>query len=75
MSQVLLVRESVNDQGKRGADFVGREVGQTRPQLPSADVEVAEESGLAEGKDVDAERLYLSPSITSIPHDGKPDSA
>ena len=71
-------RGSIDDKEKRGADIVRGEVEQTHSHLHSVDVEIAEGSGSAEKKHVDGEkvkRLYPSPSITSIPHDTKPDSA
>jgi len=71
-------RGSVDDKERRGADIDRGEVEQTHSYLHSVDVEVAEGSGPAERKDVDGvkvERLYPSPSVTSILHDGKPDSA
>jgi len=64
------------DQERRGADVDVEEVEQTRSHSHS-DVEVVDGSGLAGGKDIDAEkveRVYRSPSTTSIPHDGKYDS-
>ena len=64
-----LVRRSVSDREGSGGDIDEGEVEQI-------DVEVAEGSGPAERKDIDeekVERVYRSPS--SIPHDGKSDSA
>ena len=70
-------RGSGNDQGRKGADISGREVNETHSHLHS-DVEVAEGSGPAEGKDIDGENVerpvYPSPSTALVPHDGKPDS-
>jgi hypothetical protein len=60
------IRGSVNDKGKRGEDVDRGEVKQTHSQPPSADVNVAEGSGPAEGKDVDAKRVYPSPFTTLI---------
>jgi len=60
------------------ADVNGGEVKQTHPHPHSVDIELAERSGLAEGEDIDREkvkRVYTSPSTTSMPRDGKPDSA
>jgi hypothetical protein len=68
---------SVNDDERRGADVDGGEIEQTHSRLHLADAEVVEGSGPAEGKDVDGEKVepvYPTPSTTSIPHDGKPDS-
>jgi len=61
--------KSVNDQGRGEADIGGREV-----EDPHS---VTEGSEPTERKDIDGEKLeqvYPSPSTTSIPHDGKPDS-
>jgi len=68
---------SMDDQGRRGADFDVEEVEQALSHLHSADVKVGDGSGPAKGKGVDGmevERIYPSQSTTSIPHDGKPDS-
>jgi len=67
---------SADNQGNRGADVDRGDVEQTHSHLHSANVEVAEGSGPVKGKSVDGEkveRVYPSQSITSIPHDGKPD--
>ena len=66
-----------NDQGRKGIDVDVREVNETHLHLHSIDVGVAEGSGPTEGKDIGGEKVergYPSPSTTSIPHDGKPDS-
>ena len=67
---------SANDQERRERDVDKREVEETHPYLHS-DAEVVEGSGPAGEKDIDGEkveRLDPSPSTTSNPHDGKPDS-
>ena len=69
-------RASAKNQERRGADVDGGEVEQAHSHLDS-DVEVAEGSGPAGGKDIDVERveqLAPSPSITSVLPDEKPDS-
>jgi len=69
-------KEYNTDQERGGTDVDVEEVEQTRSHSHS-DVGVAEGSGLAEGKDIDVEkveRVYRSPPTTSIPHDGKSDS-
>jgi len=74
----VLARGSASDQERRGADIDEGEVEQTHSHLHSVDFEVAEGSGPTERKGIDGEkveRVYPSPSTTSIPHDGKPDSA
>jgi len=64
-----LARGSVNDRERRGGDIDEGEVEQT-------DVGVAEESGPAGRKDIDEEKVeQVYPSPSSIPHDGKSDSA
>jgi len=68
-------RGSVDDKERRGAYIDRGEVEKTHSHVHLVDVEVAEGSGPAERKDIDGERIYPSPSITSIPRDGKPDSA
>jgi hypothetical protein len=77
-SSSLPVRGGVNNQERRGADVDGGEIEQAYPHLHSVDVEVAEGSGLVEGKGIDEERVGRvdpSPSTTSISHEGKPNSA
>jgi len=67
-----------NDQERKDPDIDGGGVEQTYPDLHPVDIEVAEGSGPAEGKDADGEKveqLDPSPPTTSIPHDGKPNSA
>jgi len=59
----VLTRGSANDQERKEADI---------------DVEVTEGSELVGGKEIDREKVepvYPSPSTTSIPRHGKPDSA
>jgi len=70
-------RRSANNQEGRGVDIDGGEVEVSRPHPHSADAEVEEGSGPAVRKNIDkeeVERVYPSPSATSILHDGKPDS-
>ena len=74
----VLARGNATDQERRGADIDEGEVEQTHLHLHSVDVEAAEGSRPAERKDIDGEkveRVYPSPSATSIPHDRKLDSA
>jgi len=71
----VLTHGSANDQERREGDA---DVEQASSHLHSVDVEVAEGSGPAEGKDIGkekVERVDPSPSTTSISHGGKHDSA
>ena len=73
----MLARGSVNDRERRQTDIDREEVEQTHSHLQSLEVDVAEGSGLAEGKDIDrkkVERLDPSPPTTSILRGDKPDS-
>ena len=73
----VLACGSIGGQERREADADGGEAEQTHSHLHLVDVEGAERSGPAEGKDIDREKVGQfdpSSSTTSTPHHGKSDS-